>query len=396
MFKYLFGYLIFKKRGMVITFLFVLALTLIVTFSFSVESLQRGTRYDEHVSFYEEVNFDYLVQFPKEEQVSELKALDSIDQTKGIYAYNGSLFTEDDGLEVRSLFSDDENNMDITPYYEKRVIKSGANDYDSPLYIDREVAESLDVEIGDEVDLTVSDSESMTFQIASIFKNNLVHSRPAVFFVLDETTQSVIDEAIGDHLMYSFAYVDSNNPSRTYEDLQDYKPLANKKTEDDFASEELYEEYLDDFDNYDYRKEMYILSDRYEEAQDRYDSDLDASRQQMLLSAFSLGGIGIFSVFLAFMYKREIIVDILKRGSRPFKILLPYSLFTVVLFGIIYGISYTGLKTFMLSDYIALEVFNRMVVYHSMFLIIGGLLTLGLLYLILHGIARSYFGSKRK
>ena len=191
-----------------------------------------------------ETSVDFIISAPSKEQVSEISALPHVDSVVPYVFRSVEVRSNNKTIETNLYIIDNANDLSSTVFSEKLAVKKSSSATSNPLYISQDFALVSKLNLNDVIDLSI-DGNSVKFQIAGIYKSDYRNVGGTLIAVL---SGEVLSE-LGGTYRYGGAYVCSNDVSKTRDYLDDYQPLGDLRSREDFSSDEAYQIYLDERKN---------------------------------------------------------------------------------------------------------------------------------------------------
>ena len=195
-----------------------------------------------------ETSVDFIISAPSKEQVSEISALPHIDSVVPYVFRSIEVNKNNKTIESNLYIIENASDLPSTVFSDKLAIKKTGSNSGNALYISQDFAQLSKLNLNDAVDLTI-DGTSVKFQIAGIYKSDYRNVGGTLIAVLNDDIVS----ALGGTYRYNGAYVSSNDANKTRDYLDDYQPLGDLRSREEFSSDEAYQIYLDERKNDDGR-----------------------------------------------------------------------------------------------------------------------------------------------
>ena len=205
-------------------------------------------------SVYENSSIDYDIPSPTKTQLSEIEALDFVDDAFGYYYTGGSLKVDSKSVKTKIIFSDDLASLGMTMYNDNRLIYTSTDGlYDNPLYVDYDFYTKNELSVGDTVYFN-----NIEFQIGRVYETNSYYGS-ATFIPLVGAQKTYIESVT---TSYSGAYLKVNDSAKAESYLRDYKPLGRLKDRGAFSTEEEYQTHYNAWANASYYNEVTSFSSK--------------------------------------------------------------------------------------------------------------------------------------
>ena len=220
-----------------------------------------------------ETNVDFIIQTPSQEQVNSIEALDNVVSITP-YLYTAATLCKNNKIIQTEFFVVmDEKDISKTLFSDSLMREKSTQTFHNPLYIDSIYAQKNNIDLNDEITITVVDTK-IKYNVKAIYNSDGRHPNGFVFAIAKNDTKSVLDESYGNQYIYSGAFIDSNNVVETNQYLDTYVPEGDLKTRDDFASDELYQAYLDLRNDTNWKLTTFRTADYLQENHNRYDKSI--------------------------------------------------------------------------------------------------------------------------
>ena len=195
-------------------------------------------------SIYKNTNIDFIAPSPSYEQITELPGTNGID--KVFPFFYTSLSVKAGGKERTSsiLLSDQFDNIDITMYNDKRLIKKSSSEYDNPILVDWQFCKDTSSDVGDTVSFSFG-GNTVDYKIYAIYETNNVYEGGAIIAKISKEQKDLIAQNSKSN-GYSAMYVSANDYNACRKFLtQDYRPIGRLKAREQFDSDEQYQVHYD-------------------------------------------------------------------------------------------------------------------------------------------------------
>ena len=261
---------------------------------------------------------DYIIQTPSKEQVNEINGMDHVESvTPYLYSAVDSKINSKT-VRVSLFIVEKSEDLAKTPFSNNLLLQQSQTSYDNELFVSDDFAKANSLELGDEIVLNVY-SQSIKYKVKAIYSGDRRNIGGVAFAIKTGYLSQAIEIKYGTNYKYSGAYIDSNNHSETEKWLENYKPLGDLRSREEFASEELYQIYLDNRNKTDYTLTTFYKDKYIEEAHNRYDGEVTRNKSLFIVvQLISFIAIGTFLAIRAFGYlKTEVAKD--KRNNFSYK-----------------------------------------------------------------------------
>ena len=259
----------------------------------------------------EKTSVDYIIQTPSKEQVNEINGMEHIESvTPYLYSAVDSKINSKT-VRVSLFIVEKSEDLAKTPFSDELLIEQSQTSYDNELFVSDDFAKTNSLEIGDELTLNVY-SQSINYKVKAIYSGDKRSVGGVAFALKTGDLLQAIELKYGTDYKYSGAYISSNHHSETEKWLEDYKPLGDLRSREEFASDELYQIYLENREQTDYTLTTFYKDKYLQEAHNRYDGELNKNQLLFIaVQALSFVAVTIYLAFRVFDYlKTEVIKDI--------------------------------------------------------------------------------------
>ncbi|MBP3796642.1 MAG: hypothetical protein J6I46_02545 [Ruminococcus sp.] len=195
-------------------------------------------------SVYKNTSIDFIAPEPSFEQISELPGSNGIDKVFPFFLTKTSVTAGGKSRTTTVLLSDSFENVDITMYNGKRLIRKSGSEYDNPILVDWQFCKDTSTDIGDTVSFTIGDTTA-EYKIYAIYETNSIYENGAILAQLsNEQKDAIVQKSQNNG--YSGMYITANDykACQTYL-TKDYRPLGKLKDRDRFDSDEQYQVHYD-------------------------------------------------------------------------------------------------------------------------------------------------------
>ena len=188
----------------------------------------------------EKTSVDFIVSAPSSEQVDELESLSHVDSVVPYVFRSVDVASNKKNIETNLVIIDNGDLLSSTVFSDDLLIDGIRQQSDNPLYISDDFATTAKLSVGDEVEISLNGTV-VHFEVEGIYGSDHRNVGGTIITILSE---DVLD-ALGDSIRYSGAYICSNDINETMEYLDDYQPLGDLRSRDEYDSDEAYQIYLD-------------------------------------------------------------------------------------------------------------------------------------------------------
>lgn len=195
-------------------------------------------------SVYKNTNIDFIAPEPSFEQISELPGSNGIDKVFPFFLTKTSVTTGGKSRTTTVLLSDHFENVDITMYNSKRLIKKSGTDFDNPLLVDWQFCKDTSTDIGDAVSFSIGDTTT-EYKIYAIYETNSIYENGAIIAQLStEQKEAIVQKSQNNG--YSGMYISASDYNACQAYLTKvYRPMGRLKDRDRFDSDEQYQVHYD-------------------------------------------------------------------------------------------------------------------------------------------------------
>lgn len=217
----------------------------------------------------EKTEVDFIITAPSSEQVSEISNMGHIERMVPYY-YRSVTVSAKKGNVTSSLFVvDDANDIPYTTLSESLLVERDSADVANPLYITEDFAKSTGLGVADSVQISI-DGTDLSFTVVGVYKSDHRHVGGTIIAVKTNDVSSAMKSA-----KYAGAFVASNNLTETGNYLlNEYVPMGDLRSRDEFDSDDAYQTYLDTREQSDTTKETFVTSDYVKELSRRNNGKL--------------------------------------------------------------------------------------------------------------------------
>lgn len=191
-----------------------------------------------------ETSVDFIISAPSNDQVSEISSLTHTDSVVPYVFRSVELRNNGKTIETNLYIIENANDLSSTVFSDKLVVKKTASNLGNALYISQDFAQLSKLSLNDDIDITI-DGNSVRFQIAGIYRSDYRNVGGTLITILSDDVIS----ALGGTYRYNGAYVCSNDVNKTRDYLEDYQPLGDLRSREEFSSNDAYQIYLNEKKN---------------------------------------------------------------------------------------------------------------------------------------------------
>ena len=195
-------------------------------------------------SVYKNTRIDFIAPEPSFDQISELPGSNGIDKVFPFFLTKTAVNVGEKSRTTTVLLSDNFENVDITMYNDKRLIKKSNSEYENPILVDWQFCKDTSTNIGDTVSFSVGDSIA-EYTIYAIYETNSIYENGAILAQLSTEQKDTI-VLNSQNNGYSGMYVSASDYSTCQAYLtKDYRPMGRLKNRERFDSDEQYQVHYD-------------------------------------------------------------------------------------------------------------------------------------------------------
>lgn len=277
----------------------VIAIVLALICSFAFVQSNVNQLEDKHTfeSIYTETKIDFIIPSPSFTQISELESAGTGIKTVTPY-YETATAVDVNGKKANgtTLLFPDVSKAGTTPYCASRITSGETAISAMTAVVDKDFANKNQCKIGDTVKISIGGTE-MTFTVSAISVKNTYYENGSIALFLNEENASKL---VGENVRFSAAYVEAADEAVCENYLKnDYKPLGRLKDKAEFASEDAYNQHVENFNNADWSKEITNCKENYATLSVKYANvDTSAKRNLVIAAALVLLAIVIFNAVL--------------------------------------------------------------------------------------------------
>ncbi len=195
-------------------------------------------------SVYKNTSIDFIAPEPSFEQINELSGSNGIDKVFPFFLTKTAVNAGGKSRTTTVLLSDRFENVDITMYNSKRLIKKSGTDFDNPILVDWQFCKDTSTDIGDTVSFSIGDTTA-EYKIYAIYETNSIYETGAILAQLStEQKEAIVQKSQNNG--YSGMYISASDYNACQAYLtKDYRPMGRLKDRDRFDSDEQYQVHYD-------------------------------------------------------------------------------------------------------------------------------------------------------
>ena len=195
-------------------------------------------------SVYKNTSIDFIAPEPSFEQISELPGSNGIEKVFPFFLTKTTVTAGGRSRTTTVLLSDSFDNVDITMYNNKRLVKMSDSEYDNPIIVDWQFCKDTSTDIGDTVSFSIGDMTA-EYKIYAIYETNSIYENGTILVQLSaEQKEAIVQKSQNNG--YSGMYISANDYNTCQAYLtKDYRPIGRLKDRDRFNSDEQYQVHYD-------------------------------------------------------------------------------------------------------------------------------------------------------
>ena len=195
-------------------------------------------------SVYKNTDIDFIAPEPSFEQISELPGSNGIDKVFPFFLTKTSVTAGGKSRTTTVLLSDMFENVDITMYNNKRLIKKSDSDFENSILVDWQFCKETSTDIGDIVSVSIGNITT-DYKICAIYETNSIYENGAIIAKISTEQKNVISQNSQNN-GYSGMYISASDYNSCQEYLtKDYRPMGRLKNRERFDSNEKYQIHYD-------------------------------------------------------------------------------------------------------------------------------------------------------
>lgn len=307
----------YKNSKFKVSFVDFISLIILMLLSFISGFYTKNTRELEDLFNISKTNIDYIVQMPSEEQIEEIKTLDHVNEIVP-YIYMSLDAKINDRIVGSNLyFIENISLSNYTIFSDELLIDKTINTHEISAYITEDYANNNNLRLDDQI-IFMTVSGNIKVNVAAIYESD---HRALGGSILIEYNDKLLDSLFNDrsHIIYSGAFISSNDILKTKTYLKNYMPKGNLKDQSDFKTEAEYNSYLEYIYSIDYSYSIFSTENYIDELHNRHDSAI--LRNKILSYVFLFSCLVSYLIFMILKFtkyfKRNIFID--KKNNYSFK-----------------------------------------------------------------------------
>lgn len=204
---------------------------------------QQAREYNSQ-SIYKNTDIDFIAPEPSFEQLTELPGAYGIDKVFPFYLTKTQVNVNDSSRTTTVLLSDQFQNLDITMYNDKRLIRKSSEMVDNPIMVDWQFCHDTSADIGDTVSFVI-DGINIEYKIYAIYETNTIYDGGALLAEISAEQKEAIKQNSKNN-GYSGIYISASDYTTCQSYLTTkYRPLGRLKSPEQFESTEQYQIHYD-------------------------------------------------------------------------------------------------------------------------------------------------------
>ena len=231
------------RHRLLFTVVFCIALAVIVGLLFGFPYIsQQATTYNAQ-SIYKNTSIDFIAPEPSFAQVVELPGQYGIASVFPYFITDADLGVNGKTKETTVLLSDQFQNLEITMYNSKRLIKKSGTEFEKPILVDWKFCNENAVDIGDTVTFYIGD-DLQEYKIYAIYETNDAFDGALLAKIDQSQLDAIVNQS--DSHGYSAMFISANdyNTCKTYLTTE-YRPLGRLRDRSEFSSDQSYQIHYD-------------------------------------------------------------------------------------------------------------------------------------------------------
>ncbi len=379
-----------SKCYLLIGTIIILVIVAAGSFTFVKSNIEKADSKYSFESIYTNTSIDFIIPSPSYEQVASLEnsADTGIEVVTPYYETNTKVQINGSSCEGLAVLIPNENKVDYTPYSSARVLE-GKTPVAGQVVVDLAYIEKNACRIGDTAEISIA-GRTFSYEIVGIAEENIYSKNGSIAFVLtDEDNESIRQAGI----TFSAAFVKVADYDRCKDYLYfEYKPYGRLKDQDEFSSEETYNQHVANFEDADWTKEITNCADNYDSLKVKYSSIESAIYRNLIVYSIIIL-LGILIMNIAFLKSADVQkamkINIVKKSGTVADAKKFYS--SGIWFGFIEFVLASGALYFLVASKSIIGLFGNQLI--NLGIPIAAALVVSLLMLLVTGI---YTGNKYK
>lgn len=222
---------------------------------FLYSPLNQDFNYQKNYSTYLYSDYNLALNDPGIDQVESIKELPGVESVFSLYRYASRVLnlTNQQQHQTYGVFSEDFSTISISPFNDRRLLAKLENDPIYYAYIDRTIADSLSLELGDEIQITLTTfnliiplTVSRIYEIDTMYLTN--ERSGLVFFPFVLNIKASIESVINYRLRLKTLMIKTTELESNVSFLKaNYIPKGRLQDRENFDSQREYDEYYENF-----------------------------------------------------------------------------------------------------------------------------------------------------
>ena len=195
-------------------------------------------------SLYKNSDIDFVVPEPSFDQVAQLSGSFGINKIFPFYKTTSLVSINNKTRSTNVLMTDQMQNVDITMYNIKRLIKESNNQVSNPIMIDWEFSHDTGANIGDVISLSIGEN-NVDYTVVAIYESNNLYDGGAILVPISTEQKDYINKKSKNN-GYSAMYVSASDYGACQSYLKsEYIPMGRLKDRSLFDSDDQYQIHYD-------------------------------------------------------------------------------------------------------------------------------------------------------
>lgn len=212
---------------------------------------------------------DFIIQAPSQEQVSNISQLDHVDKITPYYYRSVNITSGKKTVATNLFIIDKEEDIEYTTFSNQLKVKTDSTYSGNTVYTTDEFAKNAGVNVGDTLNISI-DGTALSFTVAGIYKSDHRQVGGSLLSVLTDEIKSAMSS-----MKYSGAYIVSNNNSASDSYfMNEYTPMGDLRSREEFDSDESYNTYLEAHNQADTTMSTFVTADYLSEIARRNEAKL--------------------------------------------------------------------------------------------------------------------------
>ncbi len=235
---------------------------------------------------------DYIITAPSADQVADIGSMGHVNRIVPYYYRSVSVPGIKGNVASNLFIIEETGDLPYTTLSDALVIDKLSSGSGNSLYVTEEFAKNVGVGLGDTLQLTI-DGLSLDFTVSGIYKSDYRHVGGTLITIMTDEISNAMKSA-----KYAGAFVNSSNLSETGNYFSnEYVPMGDIRSRDEFDSDDAYQTYLDTRKQSDTTKDAFVTADYIKELSRRNSSKL--IRNILIAIACAVSGYLIVMLFMA-------------------------------------------------------------------------------------------------